>query len=336
MKKASDINPKSAVPKYRQIINQVIDCIEKGEYKEGSTLPSINEWCARDGLARETVVKAYKALKEEGIIESRQGKGFSIVSTNLHLENHIFILLDTFSSYKEKLYFSIKEEFGGDARIDMYFHHFNATVFETLVKQYSGKYKTYILLPFEDPRMKKILQSIPSQKLYLLDRYPKSVTDDYYGIYQDFEFDIYQALKSTNGRYNNYRKFNFIFRNTITQPPKELVTGFTSFCNDYHLSFEILYDYPDIPIKKNEAWLVIDDEDLVNIILQARNTGYELGKDLGIISYNETSLKKVASSGISVISTDFELMGRNIAKMIKEGRHEKQKNPCCFIDRGSF
>jgi DNA-binding LacI/PurR family transcriptional regulator len=38
-----------------------------------------------------------------------------------------------------------------------------------------------------------------------------------------------------------------------------------------------------------------------------------------VISYNETPMKKYVKEGITVISTDFELMGKKIAEFVSTG-----------------
>jgi DNA-binding LacI/PurR family transcriptional regulator len=43
----------------------------------------------------------------------------------------------------------------------------------------------------------------------------------------------------------------------------------------------------------------------------------EVGKDVGVISYNETALKKIILKGITTISTDFEAMGAEAARIIQ-------------------
>jgi DNA-binding LacI/PurR family transcriptional regulator len=43
----------------------------------------------------------------------------------------------------------------------------------------------------------------------------------------------------------------------------------------------------------------------------------EVGKDVGVISYNETPLKKIILKGITTISTDFEAMGAEAARIIQ-------------------
>ena len=48
--------------------------------------------------------------------------------------------------------------------------------------------------------------------------------------------------------------------------------------------------------------------------MKTRDKEYELGKDVGVISYNDTALKQLF--GISVVSTDFNIMGETAAKMI--------------------
>jgi len=41
-----------------------------------------------------------------------------------------------------------------------------------------------------------------------------------------------------------------------------------------------------------------------------------VGRDVGVISYNETPMKKIILDGITTISTDFEMMGRRVAEVI--------------------
>jgi DNA-binding LacI/PurR family transcriptional regulator len=61
---------------------------------------------------------------------------------------------------------------------------------------------------------------------------------------------------------------------------------------------------------------------------------YTLGKDIGIISYNDTPLKELL--GITVISTDFNIMGETAASMILNNEKGEIKVPFNFIDRNSI
>ena len=73
--------------------------------------------------------------------------------------------------------------------------------------------------------------------------------------------------------------------------------------------------------------------DLVNLVRQIRESTFTLGKDIGIISYNETPLKDLL--GITVISTDFSAMGETAAYMIRKNQLEKVKNVFKYIERNS-
>ena len=62
-------------PKYAQVITEVQRRIESGEYPPGSLLPSEHQLSAEFGIARPTVVRALRVLRQEGWIDTQQGKG---------------------------------------------------------------------------------------------------------------------------------------------------------------------------------------------------------------------------------------------------------------------
>src|SRR5260370_38938153 len=62
-------------PKYAQVIEAVQRRIESGEYPPGSLLPSEHQFAAEFGIARPTVVRALRILRQDGWIDTEQGKG---------------------------------------------------------------------------------------------------------------------------------------------------------------------------------------------------------------------------------------------------------------------
>ena len=62
-------------PKYAQVIAEMQRRIESGEYPPGSLMPSENQLSGEFGIARPTVVRALRVLRQEGWIETQQGKG---------------------------------------------------------------------------------------------------------------------------------------------------------------------------------------------------------------------------------------------------------------------
>ncbi|MFF3754247.1 GntR family transcriptional regulator [Streptomyces sp. NPDC002018] len=64
-----------ALPKYDQIAGDLRGKIVRGELAAGQVLPSERELTERWKVSRATVVKALDVLRQEGLIETRQGTG---------------------------------------------------------------------------------------------------------------------------------------------------------------------------------------------------------------------------------------------------------------------
>jgi DNA-binding GntR family transcriptional regulator len=64
-----------APPKYAQVVSEIKRRIERGEYPPGSLLPSEHQLVASFEVSRPTIVKALSALRQDGWIDTQQGKG---------------------------------------------------------------------------------------------------------------------------------------------------------------------------------------------------------------------------------------------------------------------
>jgi GntR family transcriptional regulator len=69
------IDERSGVPVYRQIMDQFKYYVAGGTLRPGDQIPSIRELAAALAVNPTTVVKAYTELEREGVIEKRHGKG---------------------------------------------------------------------------------------------------------------------------------------------------------------------------------------------------------------------------------------------------------------------
>ena len=74
----------------------------------------------------------------------------------------------------------------------------------------------------------------------------------------------------------------------------------------------------------------------MTVLEQSKIQNLTIVNDFGIISYNDSSLKKVVENGITTISTDFAMMGTLLAKMILENRKEQIENKSRLIIRNSL
>lgn len=64
-----------APPKYAQVVAEIKKRIERGAYPPGSLLPSEHQLVGEFGVSRPTIVKALSALRQDGWIDTQQGKG---------------------------------------------------------------------------------------------------------------------------------------------------------------------------------------------------------------------------------------------------------------------
>src|SRR5580698_83474 len=64
-----------APPKYAQVVGEIKRRIETGTYPAGSLLPSEHQLVEAFGVSRPTIVKALSSLRQDGWIETQQGRG---------------------------------------------------------------------------------------------------------------------------------------------------------------------------------------------------------------------------------------------------------------------
>ncbi len=148
-----------------------------------------------------------------------------------------------------------------------------------------------------------------------MDKTISSMENKCSSVFEDFELDIYNALKSALQQLEKYQTIKIIFP-SYTYHPKEILTGFYNFCVEYAFEHTIIHDIREETIETGTVYLSLMEDDLVILIEKIIDSKNEIGKDVGVISYNETPLKKIILNGITTVSTDFMLMGKNAAKII--------------------
>lgn len=69
-----ELLPSSAVPIYRQIVDQIHRQLDSGQLAPGDTLPSVRDVARAHAINPMTVSKAYSLLESEGLLERQRGK----------------------------------------------------------------------------------------------------------------------------------------------------------------------------------------------------------------------------------------------------------------------
>lgn len=323
-----------SIPIYKQIIASVQQSIVNGLLNQGDLIPSVNMLASRFSIARGSIFKAYNELRGLGVIDSVPGKGYFITNTRPASKKNIFLLMSTYNAYREVFYNAFISKLKDKATVDMYFHHHNIQVFETLIQNHAPHYNTFVIMPEIHKQTEKILRQLDQRSTYILDTGLKEFGSHYAFVCQNYANDIHQFLKSVEERLANYKRTILLFSANMRN--YELITGFEQFFSSSLLTGLVVRETEHFIPNEGDLCIAMDDNDLVQLVIKAKQKGWKLGKQLGIISYNETPLKSIVAEGITTITPDFKQMGLSMAEMIISGKKGKIENPFLLIERASF
>ena len=145
----------------------------------------------------------------------------------------------------------------------------------------------------------------------------------------------FQSLSSSVDDIKKYEQFVLSFPLQSGHSPT-LKAGFEKFCNEFYIPFEVIDSLNNVEIVKNYLYLVIDDQDLIQLLRMCKLRQWEVGREVGVISYNESPLKEVIRIGITVISCNFNIMATEMAEFIKNRKSIQKIIPIKLIKRNSL
>jgi len=318
--------------KHEQVVQGVINAIDDKIVTQGSMLPSVNNMVKELGFASKTIVKAYKELKERGIVESKNRLGYFVVNEATDQTMKVALLLYAFHPFQEIFYNAFREGVGANIQVDVFFHHHNIEVFENILKNIVGKYGMYVVAPIPHPYTKTILDKIPRNKLLLVDRY-EELEGEFSHVTQEFEIATYMALKELEESIRKFDRLILFFR---FDSPIEILQSFDKFLKDTKIEGEVQSQYIPGTIQRGTAYYALGDADLWNILKDAKEWNLEVGKDIGCVASNNDPVKEIICGGITTFSTDFEMMGLKAAEFIKHKKTIQESIPSNLIRRVSL
>jgi DNA-binding LacI/PurR family transcriptional regulator len=178
------------------------------------------------------------------------------------------------------------------------------------------------------------LRKIDPAKLLILDL-GDFEKNDYSFVCQDFGKSVYACLTENFTLVKKYRRF-VLFLPDESEHPKILLRYFKKFTRDNGIEADVIKNLKKISLAKDTAYLVIQQNDLVEMVKRCRKEHLTIGKDIGLIAYNDTPIYEIIESGITVISTDFEAMGQKAAEFVNTRERVKELIPARMIVRGSL
>jgi len=308
-----DINGNN-IPKYLKIVNAFKDSINTNSFESGDSIPSINEFSKNYRVSRDTVFKAYTLLKQQGYIKATPNKGYYVCEGR----KKILLLISTFKAYKEVFYHAFMSALSENVIVDLQFHHYKIKNFKSMLNTDDCIYYKYIVMGFNHPDVFDILSRIDSDKLLLIDSKPAFKNVKNY-VFQDFGQAFYSCLEKALHLFKKYEVLDFVYPEFTHHPP-ESIEFFKKFCKNYNFKCTISNNSKKFEVKKNTAYITVNDRMLHEILNQCSKSNFELGKDVGVLSYNDTPLKKFTYKGVSVISIDFKEFGAKVAGFINSSQ----------------
>jgi len=331
------INHDSKIPKYKQVVNLILSDIEAGIFKKGQRIPSINETSEELLLSRDTVEKAYVHLKKNGVLSSVRGKGYYVNQINIQQKIKVALILNKLSNYKRSIYYSLAQNLGAKANVDVFIYNYALEQFGEIVDNQLINYDYFVILAQfkkENVDVESVIRKIPKEKVLLIDRNISSLKD-YPIVYQEYEKDIQAALGEGIDLIKKYSKLNLVFP-ANQYYSKNILRGFQIFSQINNLQFSIIDQLSEKDVKKGEAFVLISDDDLYRFIKISKSKNWKLGKDVGVVAYNDNTVKELLEDGITTISTNHDEIGRTAAQMILSKNFKRIKSPFEFVKRNSL
>ena len=326
-----EVNFSHSKSKVSAICDAISNAVVMGELSVGDNLPSINEASATFKVSRDTVFKAYSELKKRGLIESNPMKGYFVKGDI----NHVLLLLDTYSPFKQNLYNQFVENLPKSWKVDLIFHQYNKHLFETIIRESIGRYNMYVVMNFSNTQLSESLKAIPEGKLLLLD-FGNFDKQSYSYICQDFDKALYDCLYSFEDLFLKYNKMVMVFPEENCHPESS-VNFVREFCKEVNIDFELVRNFSQWKeIENKSIYFIISHTDLVKVIQESKSKNYIIGKDIGVLVYNDEPLLEVIQNGIASVSIDFGLLGKKAAHYVSTKKPIQEYLPTKLSVRASI
>src|SRR5690606_27856967 len=234
----------SSTPKYLQLAQSIIKAIATSKIKKDDVLPSINEMSFELDISRDTAEKTYKYLKKLGVLGSVPGKGYYVKNSEVKNDIKVFLLFNKLSAHKKIIYDSFVKTLGDNAVIDFYIYNNDFNLFKRLLINAGRHYSHFVIIAHfleSGENAYEILNTIPKEKLILLDKLVPGVSGEFSAVYENFETDIYCALEKAIDSLKKYETLKIIVP-SYTYFPDEITKGFKRFCHEYAFADAVVND----------------------------------------------------------------------------------------------
>lgn len=327
--KIRELEEVAAYSKHDRFVQGIINAINEKVLQLDDPLPSVNTMIRELKLSRETVMKGYGELVSRGIIESKYRLGYFVANGNTVQIMKVVLLMYNLDTFEEQFYRNFRKQLGNDVDLNIFFHHGNIEIFETILQQTKGKYGMYVVAPIPHPRSKELLETIPRNKLLMFDRY-EPLDGEFNYITQEFEQASYNAFKQLVKEIKQFDEMIFI-HSPRSLDPKEIAVAFKRFLKETKMKGRIIPEFTSGMVEKGKVYFTLDNFAMWEILKECARKKLKPGRDVGLLSHNDEPAKEFV--GITTYSTDFALMGQVAGQAVISREKIQQVIPTVLVKR---
>jgi DNA-binding transcriptional regulator YhcF (GntR family) len=320
--------------KHEQLVQGITNAIDEKLLTTGDILPSVNNMIKEIGFARETIVKAYSDLKNRGIIESKNRLGYFVTNKDTEQTLKVALMMYAYDTFQELFYSSFRKELGNKVHVDVFFHHGNIEVFETMFNHIKGKYGMYVVSPIPHSKTAPLLQSLPLNKFLMFDRH-EPLEGDFCYVTQEFRQASYDAFVALHEPISKFDEIHYYY-DPASITPIQILQSFKKFLKDFNIKGKVHTAYVQGSVTKGKIYFTVNNNELYSIIKDCKMKGLVIGKDVGILTHDDEPVKEIIADGITTYSTDFAMMGKKAAQYVLTREKVQETIPSVLIRRNSL
>lgn len=331
-KKIKELEGVSSFSKHDRMVQGIINAIDEKVIGLDDALPSVNTMIRELKFSRETVMKGYRELVSRGLIESKNRLGYFVANNNTGHFMKVALLMYNLDTFEEQFYRNFRQQLHKNVVLNIFFHHGNIDVFETILLQVKGKYGMYVVAPIPHSRSKELLSTIPRNKFLMFDRY-EPLGGEFNHITQEFEQSSYNAFAELAPSIKQFDEIIF-YHSPQSLDPKEIPVAFKKFLKEYKVKGRIINEFVPGTVEKGKVYFTLDNFAMWEILREAKTKKLKPGKDIGILSHNDEPAKEFV--GITTYSTDFSLMGKMAGKAVMKKEQIRVTIPTVLARRNTL
>ena len=315
----------SKTPKYQQLVKTLLVDIENGNFQSGERLPSINEASDECYLSRDTVERAYSELYRLGVVTSIFRKGYFISGKSAKTNTKILLLVGKITENVKAIFNAFLSHAGKNVTVDIFTYNYKSENFREIINSHLGNYHYYVIMPHlieETEENLKCLKQITSGRLIFLDQILPSLNNSNSSIVSSSGKAIYELMQKNAAYFKKYKTLNLV----LTEEEyfdSELIIGFRNFCENNHYEFKVHDGFKGEDVEESNVYFTMEDIDLVVAIKSAQSQNLELGKQVGLISLNDSCYKEILAGGITIISSKPDEVGKLTAEFVLGNKHRQ-------------